>query len=39
MAKQNKVRGKSITRQLRDETELFIAELKNSVTQKNYRKW
>lgn len=39
MAKQNKVRGKSITRQLRDETESFIAELKSSVTQKNYRKW
>ncbi len=37
--KQNKVRGKSITRQLRDEIEPFIQSRKSSVTQKNYRKW
>ena len=37
--KQNKVRGKSITRQLRDEIEPFIQSCKSSVTQKNYRKW
>lgn len=37
--KQNKVRGKSITRQLRDEIEPFIQTRKSSVTQKNYRKW
>ncbi|MBQ9849143.1 MAG: site-specific integrase [Clostridia bacterium] len=36
--KQNKVRGKSITRQLRDETEAFLST-KSFGTQKNYRKW
>ena len=39
LKKQNKVRGKSITRQLRDEIEPFIQAHKSSVTQKNYRKW
>lgn len=36
--KQNKVRGKSIIRQLRDETEAFLST-KSFGTQKNYRKW
>lgn len=38
MSKENKVRGKSITRQLRDEIEAFLST-KSFVTQKNYRKW
>ena len=38
MSKQNKVRGKSISRQLRDETEPFLST-KSFGTQKNYRKW
>lgn len=39
MGKQNKVRGKSITRQLRDEIEPFIASCKSFITQENYCKW
>lgn len=39
MGKENKVRGKSITRKLRDEIKHFIKSFKSSATQTNYRKW
>ncbi len=39
MKKENKVRGKTVKRQLRDEAEEFIKSYSNTVTQRNYRKW
>lgn len=39
MGKENKFRGKTISRKLRDEIEHFIKSFKSSATQTNYRKW
>ncbi len=37
--KENKVRGKTVKRKLRDEAEVFLRGYCNKITQENYRKW